>query len=248
MPPISHAILKVNRYLAAVLMEWRMALGKTQLQLVKEYGEAADRYHLWYYNSDVSSKVRFLGHPATKSVSDLWNYQEILWELRPNLVVEFGTQSGGSALFFKIILSQINPSSRVLTVDVDHGKVDAGLRGDHSIEFMTCSSTDPQVATRIVELRSEYPGPVFFILDSDHRAHHVLAELELLRNVTKSGDYVIVEDSNINGHPVVPSWGPGPYEAVEQYFAQYPSDYVRDEAREQKFGFTFAPRGFLVRQ
>jgi len=242
------AILRLNRYLATLAMEWRMKFGKTELQLVKEYPEAAERYHIWYYYGDVSRKVRFLGRPATKSVSDLWNYQEILYDLRPNLVVEFGTQAGGSALYFKTVMSQISQSFRVLTVDVDHSLVDADLRRERSIEFMTCSSTEPQVAQRIIELRRQYAGPAFFILDSDHRVHHVFAELQLLRDVTRPGDYVIVEDSNINGHPVVPEWGPGPYEAVQQYFAQHPDDYMRDEARERKFGFTFAPGGFLIRR
>src|SRR5438876_5899485 len=109
MKPIHQAIARLNRYLAALVMDWRIALGKTQHQLLLEHAEAVDRYHLWYYYSDVSSKVRFLGHPATKSVSDLWNYQEILCELRPNLLVEFGTQSGGSALYFKTVLAQISP-------------------------------------------------------------------------------------------------------------------------------------------
>jgi cephalosporin hydroxylase len=78
--------------------------------------------------------------------------------------------------------------------------------------------------------------------------HHVHAELMLLRPITRAGDYVVVEDSNINGHPVLPGWGPGPYEAVERYMSEYPDDYRRDLPRERKFGFTFAPNGFLVRR
>ena len=241
-------LFKANRYLAGLVGEWRMGLGSTKLDLMREYEAATERYHLWYYNSGVASAVRFLGTPATKSVSDLWNYQEILVEIRPSLVVEFGTQHGGSALFFKTMLAQIAPRYRVLTVDIDHSIVDEALRRDPAIEFMTCSSADPRVAQRIRELRDEYPGPVFFILDSDHRMHHVHAELMLIRPLTRAGDYVIVEDSNVNGHPVLPGWGAGPYEATERYLAEYPQDYQRDVQREHKFGFTFAPNGFLIRR
>jgi cephalosporin hydroxylase len=122
------------------------------------------------------------------------------------------------------------------------------VREDPSIEVMTTSSTDPAVATRIGALREQFPGPLFAILDSDHRRDHVVAELELLRGATRPGDYVVVEDGNINGHPVLPGWGPGPYEAMEEYFARYPADYERDDSRESKFGFSFATRGFLVRR
>ena len=82
---------------------------------------------------------------------------------------------------------------------------------------------------------------------SDHSMKHVFLELVQLRSLTRPGDYVVVEDGNINGHPVVPDWGPGPYEALEEYFSRYPDDYRRDTEREEKFGFTFAPNGFLIR-
>jgi cephalosporin hydroxylase len=72
--------------------------------------------------------------------------------------------------------------------------------------------------------------------------------MKLLRPVLVSGDYMIVEDSSINGHPILPSFGPGPFEAVDEYFLQYPEDYRYDTAREAKFGFTFATRGFLIRR
>jgi len=92
-------------------------------------------------------------------------------------------------------------------------------------------------------LRSQYPGPAFAILDSDHRKDHVLAELKLLRPVLVSGDYLIVEDSNVNGHPVYATHGPGPFEAREEYFREFPDDKF-DTAREAKFGSTFATKGF----
>jgi cephalosporin hydroxylase len=69
-----------------------------------------------------------------------------------------------------------------------------------------------------------------------------------LRPLLGPGDDVVVEDSNVNGHPVLPSFGPGPFEAIEDYRARYPDDYLRDEPTEKKFGFTFAPCGFLIRR
>lgn len=210
-------------------------------------GEPADAYHRWYYDSGVWETVRFLGVPCLKSVSDMWNYQEIIAELRPALIIEFGTRHGGSALYFASILRAIHPAGRVLTVDVDDALIDPGMFADPAVEFLHASSTDPAVAARILELRRALPGPVFAILDSDHRKEHVLAEMESLRPVLVAGDYLVVEDGNINGHPVLPGWGEGPYEAIVEYRARHPADYREDLARERKFGFSFAPGGFLIR-
>lgn len=209
--------------------------------------DALDRYHRWYYDSRVWESVRFLGVPCLKSVSDMWNYQEIIADLKPGLIVEFGTRYGGSALYFAAIAKLANPRARVLTVDVDSSLIDPRLHAEPMIEYRVASSTSPVVGARITELRKELPGPVFAILDSDHAKDHVLAEMLALRPLLVPGDYLVVEDGNINGHPVLPGWGEGPYEAIAEYRARYPADYREDLAREHKFGFSFAPGGFLIR-
>jgi cephalosporin hydroxylase len=206
-----------------------------------------EEYHRWYYDSEVWEDVRFLGIVTNKSVSDMWNYQEILAELQPSLIVEFGTRFGGSALFFSVIGLAINPGLKVLSVDISHDEVAQRVRDNPSIRLVTASSTDGRVGEIIREMRVASPGKVFFILDSDHTKAHVLAELALLRGIVEPGDYLVVEDGNINGHPVLPGWGDGPKEAIDAYFKMYPNDYTVDTNREAKFGFTFAPSGFLLR-
>lgn len=209
--------------------------------------DPAEEYHKWYYDNEIWEDVRFLGVITNKSVSDMWNYQEILVDLRPNLIVEFGTRFGGSTLFFSTIGRAINPDVKVLSVDISHAEVAQQVHDDPSIRLVTASSTDPLIASTIGEMRCVRPGNVFFILDSDHTKAHVLAELELIRNVVQPGDYVVVEDGNINGHPVLPGWGEGPKEALETYVGMYPDDYTVDTHRETRFGFTFAPSGFLLK-
>lgn len=216
-------------------------------QVVGRMQEPTEAYHRWYYDTEVWEDVRFLNVVTNKSVSDMWNYQEILAELKPSIVIEFGTRFGGSALYFNVIGKAIVPDLKVLSVDVSHAEVDESLANYPDISLLLSSSTDPQVAVAIASAREASPGPAFFILDSDHRKEHVLGELELLRGVTRAGDYVIVEDGNINGHPVLPGWGEGPTEALDEYFQKYPNDYERDTRREGKFGFTFAPGGYLIK-
>lgn len=222
-------------------------MGLSSEDTVRPSPDCGDQFHRWYYDNGVWERVRFLGVPCLKSVMDLWSYQEILYELKPGLIVEFGTRHGGSALYFSLIGQKVRPDLRVLTVDIENHLLDPRVLDEPGIECMLCSSVDPAVATRIAELRDSLPGPMFVILDSDHRKPHVLNEMVSLRDVMRPGDYLVVEDSNINGHPVLPEWGEGPYEAITAYFERFPHDYINDTGRERKFGFTFAPNGFLKR-
>ncbi len=212
------------------------------------FRSAATRYHLWYYRNAIWNTTTWAGVKTLKSPSDMWNYQEILSSLKPSLVIEFGTRCGGSALFFAAVMRQIGNRFRLLSVDIDASHISEQTRRDPDVELLTMSSVDPRVAERIASLRREYPGPAFSILDSDHVERHVLAEMKSLRPLLVAGDYMVVEDSNVNGHPVYPSHGPGPFEAMEKYFSEYPDDYKHDDAREAKFGFSFATRGFLIRR
>jgi cephalosporin hydroxylase len=86
---------------------------------------------------------------------------------------------------------------------------------------------------------------VVVILDSDHSAEHVLEELRLWSEVVTPGSYLIAEDTNINGHPVYPGFGPGPAEAVATFLAER-SDYSIDASRE-KLLLTWNPGGYLRR-
>lgn len=177
----------------------------------------------------------------------MWNYQEILTELIPSIIIEFGTWAGGSALFFATVMACLSDKWRVLSVDIDQRQVHERARRDPRIEFLEADSAGEEAARRIRAVRTEFPGKAFWVIDSNHQKDHVIRELLQIRTLTRPGDYVIVEDGNINGHPVLPGWGPGPYEALEEYFERYPDDYRRDVEREGKFGFTFAPSGFLIR-
>jgi cephalosporin hydroxylase len=212
------------------------------------FRSAGTRYHLWYYRQRVWDTTTWAGVKTLKSPSDMWNYQEILCALKPSLVVEFGTRFGGSALFFAAVMRQLGSRFKLLSVDIDGTTVSERTRRDPDIELLNASSLDPKVGTRIADLRREFRGPMFVILDSHHSKDHVLGEMEMLRPLLVSGDYLIVEDSNLNGHPVFPSYGPGPFEAVDEYFQRYSDDYRYDAAREAKFGFAFATRGFLIRR
>lgn len=209
-----------------------------------EASAAVDAFHEIYYDAadheGTWKNTFWLGVPTEKCPLDLWIYQEILHQVRPDLIVETGTRWGGSALFLAS-MCDILESGSVMTIDIDV----PGDRPVHDrIEYLSGSSTDPAIR-KLVETRAASAKSVLVVLDSDHSRDHVLAELHAYAPLVTAGSYVVVEDTNINGHPVLPDWGPGPMEAMEEFLRET-NDFVIDRERE-KFLLTFNPRGFLRR-
>jgi cephalosporin hydroxylase len=198
-----------------------------------------------YYDTGIWQRVRYRGLRTLKFVPDLWNYQEIIHEFDVQWVIETGSRHGGSALFFADLLAARGARGRVISIDVDF---DSNAQVEHPhIEFLYGDSASPEIVGSVKRLLGESPGRVFAILDSDHRQEHVLRELEVYVPLLKSGDYLVVEDTCVNGHPIVPDFGPGPWEAVETYVAAHPGVLRPDREREEKFGVTFAPHGYFIK-
>lgn len=211
--------------------------------------DIAGAYHRWFYDNLLWKQRTWAGVPIYKSPLDLWNYQEILNEVQPLLVIEIGAHSGGSALFFADILTAAGvPAAKVISVDIDLSRLHVRARQRKNVAFIQSRSTSDLVQKTLAAERASIEGKVFAILDGDHSKDNVLDEMRMLRNILRPGDYLIVEDGDINGHPVLPDWGEGPYEAIEAYFAEFPDDYEHDTVRELAFGWTAAPHGFLKRR
>ena len=199
---------------------------------------SVEQFHELYYGSRVWEKTFWLGVEAQKCPLDLWIYQEILFELRPSVIIETGTAAGGSALFLASVCDWLG-NGAVLTVDLQ----DRADRPAHErIEYIHGSSIAPETVKTITD-RVKGAGSIMVILDSDHGAEHVLEELRIYSALVTDGSYLIVEDTNVNGHPVLPEHGPGPMEAVELFLKEN-RQFVPDRARE-KFFMTFNPGGFL---
>ncbi len=197
----------------------------------------ATQFHQLYYDSAVWMQTYWLGVPIQKCPLDMWIYQEIIFELRPDLIIECGTADGGSALYLASLCDLVQ-NGRILTIDIA-----AKPRPQHPrITYLTGSSVAVDIYNAVrTAIR---PGErVMVILDSDHSMGHVLNELRIYALLVTPGSYMIVEDTNINGHPVLPTFGPGPMEALQQFLAENPG-FVPDKSRE-KFFVTFFPNGFL---
>jgi len=204
--------------------------------------QVVDAYHIWYHKNGESTynNTRWLGAKTQQCPLDMWVYQEMLAELKPDVLIEAGTYQGGSAYFFASILDLLK-HGRVITVDIE----DFPAKPKHDrITYLLGSSTSDEILEKIK--RQISPGEkVIVILDSDHHAPHVLNEIMRYSPLVSPGSYLIVQDTHFNGHPILPKFGPGPMEAVRE-FLQSNTDFQPDPSRE-KFGMTFNPGGFLKR-
>lgn len=198
------------------------------------------QFNRTYYEAKATTwkDTYWLGQRVEKDPCDLWMYQELVWRIRPTVIVETGTMEGGSALYLATLLDIIG-AGQVVSVDIA-----AKARPPHPrITYLEGSSTDPQIVEQIHALCET--GTVLVILDSDHSEAHVFDELLAYADLVTPGSYIIVEDTNVNGHPVLRGHGPGPYEAVTRFLAVDPR-YVVDLECE-KHMLTHNPRGYLCR-
>ena len=108
----------------------------------------------------------------------------------------------------------------------------------HLLGSSTASNIVEQVKNRVASKQT-----ILVILDSDHSKAHVDEEMRIYNEFVTIGSYLIVEDSNVNGHPVSPHFGPGPMESIEA-FLKVNSNFILDSSRE-KFFMTFNPNGCL---
>ncbi len=195
-----------------------------------------DKFNRLYYASNVWMHTSWHGVPVAKTPTDLWIYQEIIHEHRPDWIVETGSWMGGSALYLAHQLDHFG--GRVISVDID-------VRERPKHPLITWLHADSGRQETAESVRAEVSGKVMVILDSDHTKPHVLKELEYLAPLVTPGQYLIVEDTNLNG--VVPWTEPGPAEALASWLQDKPDRWEEDAGRE-KFLLTFNPGGYLKRR
>ena len=216
---------------------------RPQPELSLEERRLVDEFHDLYYRrwrgGGDTINLSWFGYLLWKCPLDLWMYQELLVKTKPDFVVETGTFAGGSALYLATVLDLIG-KGQVISIDVKP----RDQRPEHSrVSYMTGSSIDVAV---VEEVKARVgTARAMVILDSDHQAEHVYQELLAYSPLVQPGDYLIIEDTNVNGHPTFQAYGPGPMEALDRFLAE--TDEFQVDEGCNRFLMTLNPRGYLKR-
>ena len=181
------------------------------------------------------------GVPLLKCPLDLWIYQELLFQLRPDVIVECGTFLGGSALYLAN-LCDIQDKGRIHTIDFMEIP---GRRVHPRIVYHLGSSTDPEVSRKIESSIGE-ESVVMVILDSAHGADHVLEEMRVWAPMVSVGSYLVVEDTFLGRTEFWEDHGPGPGAAVERFLETHHEDFAVDRELDKHL-LSFNQGGWLKR-
>jgi cephalosporin hydroxylase len=195
---------------------------------------------------------KWLGVPIIQFPEDMVALAEIVWRVKPDLVVETGIAHGGSLLYYASLLELIGGGGRVLGVDIDIRPHNRTVIESHPlarrIDMIEGSSIDPLVVQQVTAVASR--RNVMVVLDSNHTEGHVLGELQAYSPLVRAGSYLVVLDTAIerlpdNLYPDRPwSVGNNPMTAVHRFLAM--SDrFVIDEEYDKKLLLTVAPHGYL---
>jgi cephalosporin hydroxylase len=182
--------------------------------------------------------TKYFGIPTIKSPIDFWLYQEIIFQTKPDIIVEIGTYYGGSTLGLAHIFDNMNQGC-VIGIDIDHRKVALEVKEHPRIELITADACE---AFNEIKQRISDHEKVLIIEDSSHEFENTLNILRTYSPLISPGGYFIVEDS-ICHHGLAVGPKPGPYEAIEQFVSEK-NNFIIDRSRED-FLITWNPKGFL---
>lgn len=200
-----------------------------------------------------SYNFTWLGRPIIQFPQDMLAMQEIIWRVKPDLIVETGIAHGGSLIFYASLLELIGGDGRVLGIDVDirqHNRIEIEQHPlCKRITMIEGSSIDGKVVNSVREF-AQTKQRVLVVLDSNHTHSHVLRELELYSPLVKRGGYLVIFDTVIEDMPedFFPDrpWGKGnnPKTAVREFLA-HNRRFQIDAEMEGKLLITVAPGGYL---
>ena len=202
-----------------------------------------------------SYNFSWMGRPIIAFPQDMIAMQELIWEVKPDLIVETGVAHGGSIVYYASLLELIGGDGLVVGIDIDIRKHNRDLIESHPmfrrIQLIEGSSVSQSVADNV---RSIAAGKkrIMVCLDSNHTHDHVLEELRIYAPLTSVGSYCIVFDTVVEDMPDDWKWdrpwgkGNNPKTAVKE-FLRSNDNFVIDKAVDNKLLISVAPDGYLKR-
>jgi len=231
-------------------------LGISEQSTNKELQKAALEFNLQTNLSKYSYNFSWMGRPIIAYPQDMIAMQELIWEVKPDLIIEAGIAHGGSIVYYASLLELIGEDGLVLGVDIDIRKHNRDLIEAHPmmkrIEMIEGSSISKDIAKKVYEIASG-KKKIMVCLDSNHTHKHVLEELKLYADLTSVGSYCVVFDTIVEDLPkdYMPEkrpWNPGnnPKTAVFE-FLKTNNNFEIDKSIDNKLLISVAPDGYLKR-
>jgi cephalosporin hydroxylase len=200
-----------------------------------------------------------MGRPIIQYPQDMIAMQEIIWEIKPDLIIEAGIAHGGSLIYYASLLELMGDNEAiVLGIDVDIRKHNRILIESHKmskrIKMIEGDSTSSEISKKVYDVAKNRKR-IIVCLDSNHTHDHVLKELKIYAPLTSIGSYCVVFDTIIEDLPAdyMPDgrprpWNPGnnPKTAVKD-FIKYNSDFQIDKNIDNKILISVSPGGYLKR-
>ncbi|MBI3897343.1 MAG: cephalosporin hydroxylase family protein [Gammaproteobacteria bacterium] len=232
--------------------------------------QASERFMLESIKAQYSYNFAWLGRPIIQYPQDMVAMQELIWAVKPDLIIETGIAHGGSLILSASMLALLDycdavenrqvldparPQRRVIGLDIDiraHNRtaIEAHPMANR-IDMIQGSSIAPEIVARVHEM-AKGCRRVLVCLDSNHTYQHALAELDAYASLVSIGSYCVVFDTVIEDLPedMYPDrpWGKGdnPKTAVHEYLKTHP-EFEIDKSIEDKIMASVAPDGYLRR-
>lgn len=186
-------------------------------------------------------KSRYFGIPAIKSPMDFWVYMEIVYDIKPDIIIEIGNACGGTTLALAHMLDHIG-KGRVIGIDINHNNIQKVVREHPRINLITGDACSLFFEVKNLITPND---TVLIIEDSRHTYENTLNILRTYSPLVSKGSYFIIEDSVINHGLNLPGEfkSGSPYEAIEAFIREN-NNFVIDRTRE-RFGITLNPKGYL---
>lgn len=221
----------------------------------KQLKKSADDFIKELAYARYTANFTWLGRPVIQMPQDLVAMQEIIWDIKPDFIIETGIAHGGSLIFSASMLELIGGKGKVIGIDIDirhHNRVEIEKHPlYHRIVMIEGSSVDERVLEQVKMLTTGAKSIAVF-LDSNHTHDHVLKELQFYAPLVSIGSYCVVSDTGIEylSRDMIDNrpWGPGnnPLTAVWEFLKTH-TEFEIDKSIEKKLLITSAPDGYLKR-
>ena len=203
-----------------------------------------------------SYNFSWMGRPIIALPQDMIAMQEIIWNVKPDLIIETGVAHGGSIVFYASLLELIGGDGLVLGIDIEIRQHNRDLIEAHPmmkrIQLLEGSSLSTETVNEVKKIASG-KKKILVCLDSNHTHEHVLEELKLYAPLTSIGSYCVVFDTVVEDMPAdwdwgIRPWGVGnnPKTAVFEYL-KTTNNFVTDKEIDNKILISVAPDGYLKR-